>query len=88
VYYVPSATITNTRYFAVAAHPDQILPSSDGEYYIPRGERLATGMTSQGEATYYSIYTYDAQAISVPNTGGYGYHYRWILQQGLAVPAQ
>jgi hypothetical protein len=87
-YYVPSAAIVNTTSFAPNPHPDQVLPASDGEYFFPRTQRVALGTTPLAQSTYYSLYTYDAQAISIPRSGGYGYQYRWIVQQGLALPPQ
>jgi hypothetical protein len=86
-YFVPTAAIVQMPDYDSRAQPDQILPGSDGDYFIARGQRTALGNTSLGEYSVYSVYTYDAQAISVPGSGT-GYRYRWILQQGYSGPSQ
>jgi hypothetical protein len=80
-YFVPTAAIVQMPGRETKAQPDQVLPASDGEYYIARGERTAFGNTPLATMSTYSIYTYDAQAIAVPGSG-FGYRYRWIVQQG------
>jgi hypothetical protein len=87
LYYVPSAAIVQKAGFATAAQPSQILPGSDGEVYIVRGEKTVMGNTPIAEYSSYSIYTYDAQAIAIPGSG-FGYRYRWVQQQGISLPAQ
>jgi hypothetical protein len=81
LYFVPSAAIVQMPGRETRSQPDQVLPASDGEYFIARGERTAFGNTPMAEYSSYSVYTYDAQAIGLPGSG-FGYRYRWILQQG------
>jgi hypothetical protein len=83
---VPTAVIVGDGNRAVAAQGGSILPGSDGDYDIPRGEKVAYGGTSFGDTSFYTTYTFDAQAIAIPHTGGTGYRYRWIVQQGAASP--
>ncbi len=86
-YFVPTAAIVQIPGYETRAQPSQVLPASDGDYYIARGERMAVGNTPLDQYTSYSIYTYDAQAIAVPESG-FGYRYRWIYQQGTAALPQ
>ena len=66
--------------------PDQVLPASDALYYFPRAERVVYGSTSYGDSSTYTTSTFDSQAIGIPGTGGYGYRYRWIIQEGVSSP--
>jgi hypothetical protein len=84
-YYVPTAAIVQRAGCDMPAHADQVLPGSDGDYFIARGVKAVYGNTPIAEYSAYSIYTYDAQAIAVPGSG-FGYRYRWVLQQGLSAP--
>ena len=86
-YFVPTAAIVQMPGYESRTQPDQILPASDGDYFIARGERTALGNVPLAEYSSYAVYTYDAQAIAVPGSGS-GYRYRWILQQGYSGPAQ
>ena len=87
LYYVPSAAIVQRAGFETAAQPSQVLPGSDGEVFIARGEKMVFGNTPLAEYSAYSIYTYDAQAIGSRH-GGNGYRYRSLWQEGIAAPAQ
>jgi hypothetical protein len=86
-YFVPTAAIVQMPSYPMAAQPNQVLPGSDGDYYIARGEKTVLGRTPLAEYSTYSVYTYDAQAIAVPGSG-FGYRYRWIVQQGISAPPQ
>ena len=81
---VPSAGIIHNQ--TARVHPDQILPGSDGDYDFPRGEKIAYGPSAVAEGSAYTIYTSDVQAISIRNSGGTGYRYRWSVQSGTTVP--
>ena len=81
LYFVPTAAIVQMPGRETKAQPNQVLPASDGDYFIARGEITAIGNTPLAQYSTYSVYTYDAQAIAVPGSG-FGYRYRWILQQG------
>jgi len=87
LYYVPSAAIVQKAGYMTPAQPAQILPGSDGEWYIARGEKMAFGNLPIAEYSSYSIYTYDVQTIGSPRSG-YGYRYRSLWQEGIAAPAQ
>jgi hypothetical protein len=82
-YFVPTAAIVQMPGCETPAQPGQILPESDGDYYLARGERTAIGNVPLAEYSAFSIYTYDAQEIGVPGNG-FGFRYRWILRQGYA----
>jgi hypothetical protein len=86
-YFVPTSAIVQMSGYATPAQPDQVLPASDGDYFIARGEKTVLGHTPLAEYQTYSVYTYDSQMIAVPGNG-YGYRYRWIIQQGYAAPAR
>ncbi len=69
----------------VYAHADHILPSSDADYYdFPRIHPFAYGSVELGGVSAYTDYTFDAQQISTP--AGTGYHYRYVVRQGLSYP--
>ena len=83
---VPSAAIIGGRGAGPAATASAVLPSSDGDYDFVRGEKAVYGATPLGETSYYTTYTFDSQAIGIPRTGGTGYRYRWVVQQGEQSP--
>jgi len=85
-YYVPTAAIVQTEGpQLVASSAAQALPSSDGDYYFPRGEKTAMGNIPLYGISSFAIFTYDTQRIASPGDGS-GYRYRWGIQQGATVP--
>ena len=82
-FYVPTAAIVQMRGRETATSAYQMLPTSDGEYYIARAEKTVWGDIPVYESTSYSVETYDVQTIANRGTGN-GYRYRWGLQQGLS----
>ena len=82
----PAAAPTRLVPYPAILNPYQVLPATDGEIFIARGERSAYGAYQLSEFSAYTIYTYDSQPIYVPTTGGSGYRNRWIVQQGISFP--
>jgi hypothetical protein len=54
------------------------------EFFVPRAERGVYGAYPIAGLSAFTTYTYDAQAISTPN--GFGYRYRWVVQEGVSAP--
>ena len=88
---VPTTAIVNNRPKDPFTPPPvslayNVLPASDTDYFIPRGEREAIGVTPLFEYTAYSVSTYDEQFLGIGRFG-YGYRSRWYLEGGLYTPA-
>jgi hypothetical protein len=62
----------------------QVLAGPEIELYATRAEKVAYGPLPLGSVTAYSTYTYDAQRIST--FSGYGYRYRWVVENGISAP--
>src|SRR5690242_8818636 len=87
VFFAPSTMVASRGAVAPAVpQANLLLPGSDGDYFIPRGENFVYGGYSTGAVSDYTIYTYDSQNISIQNSGASGYRYRWIVQQGSSSP--
>src|SRR3954453_17087033 len=87
VFFAPSPRGASRGTVAPANAPGNLLlPGSDGDYFIPRGENFVYGGYLTGAVSDYTIYTYDSQNISIQNSGASGYRYRWIVQQGSSSP--
>jgi hypothetical protein len=63
----------------------QVLPGSDGEIFIARGEKAVDGSLPLAGLSSFTTFTYDAQVIS-RDQGNVGYRYRWVVQQGVNAP--
>jgi hypothetical protein len=75
---VPSTAIIQTAVRDDRPLPGQVLPASDADFYVPRYQPFAWGMDYSNYYSYIRIY--DSQSLSIPNTGTYGYRYRYIIQ--------
>ena len=75
---VPFTAIVQTPLREDRIPPGQVLPASHADVYIPRYAPFAYGPSYYDFNSY--IRTYDYQPIGIPNTGGSGYRYRYIIQ--------
>ena len=81
--YVPSASMIASGKPAMRA--GDVLPASDGDVFIARGEKFIWGELPVAASSSYTTFTYDAQVIS-RDQGNVGYRYRWVVQQGISLP--
>jgi len=89
--FVPTAAIVNNQPKDPFTPPPvslayNVLPASDTDFFIPRGEREAIGTTPLYEYSAYSVFTYDVQPVGIRHSG-YGYRYRWLLESGVSAAA-
>jgi hypothetical protein len=84
-YLVPTTAIVQHEGTRGRETAEQVLPSSDGDVWIVRGERTVEGNLPIGGISAMSIYTYDVQTLSHRH-GDYGYRYRVGTQTAVSIP--
>jgi hypothetical protein len=82
---VPYAAIIQRPSHPMPALASAILPASDGDFFVPRGEKSVYGSFSIGDISSYTLYRMDSQLID-DTPGSTSYQYRWVIQQGVAFP--
>ncbi len=79
----PSTAMVATRQKSLNAY--QVLAGPENpDFFIGREEKFAYGAVFIGGSSAFTTYTYDAQSISTP--AGFGYRYRWVVQDGVSAP--
>src|SRR5690242_502584 len=82
ILYVPSSAIVNSGRERLM--PNQILPAWEGDVLIARAEKTAYGSIPLAGISAFTLYSYDAQPTYIRHSGGTGYRYRWVWQQGVS----